>query len=175
MRTSGNTRREFLKGAAAVGMAGYWALGRGAWADDAKESSSPNEKLNIGLIGVMGRAEQSMAEEENAIASQHVVAICDVDQNHLAAAAKKFPKAEQYADFRQLLERNDLDAVMVTTADHCHAPATLMALNTGKHVYCEKPLTHTVQEARWVTEAATRNKRVTQMGTQIHAGDNYRR
>jgi predicted dehydrogenase len=169
------TRRGFIKAGAAAG-AGFWLTGRGAWAQPAGgTSTSPSEKLNLGLIGVMGRAEQSMSEEDNAVASQNIVALCDVDEKNLSKCAERFPKAEKYADFRKLLERKDIDAVMVSTADHTHAAATLMALNSGRHVYCEKPLTHTVAEARRVAETAARMKRVTQIGTQIHAGENYRR
>src|SRR4029077_16854109 len=87
----------------------------------------------------------------------------------------KFPKAKFTTDFRRLLDQKGIDAVIVATPDHTHAVATLAALRSGRHVYCEKPLTHTVSEARLVAETAAKHKRVTQMGTQIHAGDNYRR
>jgi predicted dehydrogenase len=167
-------RRDVLK-AAAAGLAGFWIGGRGAWADDAKEAVNPADKVRLGIIGVAGRAQGNLNEEDNAIASQEIVAICDVDHGNLNRAAQRFPKAEKYFDFRKLLERKDLDGVVISTADHCHAPATLIALATGKHVYCEKPLAHTVEEARRVAEAAKKYKRVTQMGTQIHAGSNYRR
>ena len=105
----------------------------------------------------------------------NVVALCDVDENYLGAAAKRFPKAQTYSDFRRLLEKKEIDAVVVATPDHTHAVATAAALHLGKHVYCEKPLTHTVHEARFIAELANKQKRVTQMGTQIHAGSNYRR
>lgn len=180
----GQSRRDLLKTIAIGGIgawgAGYWVGGRGAWAADEKPGepagkTSSDDKVRLGIIAVAGRAEGNLNEEDNAIAGQDIRAICDVDANNLAKAAKRFPKAETYSDFRKLLERNDLDAVVVSTADHCHAPATLIALSTGRHVYCEKPLTHTVEEARRVAETARKYKRVTQMGTQIHAGDNYRR
>ncbi|QOV87782.1 Gfo/Idh/MocA family protein [Humisphaera borealis] len=173
------SRRDLLK-AVAAGTAGYWVAGRGAWAADAKPGeppapTAPEDKVRLGIIAVAGRAEGNLNEEGNAIADQDIRAICDVDEANLAKAAKRFPKAETYKDFRKLLERTDLDAVVVSTADHCHAPASLIALSTGRHVYCEKPLAHTVEEARRVAEVAKKYKRVTQMGTQIHAGDNYRR
>ena len=173
------SRRDLLK-AVAAGTAGFWIAGRGVWAADEKPGEKPtatssDDKVRLGIIGVSGRAEGNLNEEGNAIADQDIRAICDVDENNLAKAAKRFPKAETYKDFRKLLERTDLDGVVVSTADHCHAPATLIALSTGRHVYCEKPLTHTVEEARRVAEVAKKYKRVTQMGTQIHAGENYRR
>lgn len=172
------TRRDFLKNAALTGAAGFWVGGRGAWAQAGpatRASTSPSEKLNLGIIGVGGRATGNLDEEDKAVASENIVAICDVDVTRLGKVGERFPKAQRYADFRKLIERSDLDAVVITTPDHTHAAATLMALNSGKHVYCEKPLTHTVEEARRVAEAAARNKRITQMGTQIHAGNNYRR
>src|SRR5580765_8634043 len=132
---------------------------------------SANEKLNIGVIGVANRAADNFA----AVSSQNIVALCDVDDNYLRVASQKCPAAKTYNDFRKLLERNDLDAVVVSTPDHTHAPATLMALRRGLHVYCEKPLTHTVSEARLVAETARKHKCVTQMGTQIHAEKDYRR
>lgn len=168
------SRRKLIQTSAA-GIAGFWVADRGL-AFGADDKTTPaEEKVRLGIIGVSGRAEGNLNEEGNAIADQDIRAICDVDENNLAKAAKRFPKAETYRDFRKLLERTDLDGVVISTADHCHAPATLIALSTGRHVYCEKPLTHTVEEARRVAEAARKYKRVTQMGTQIHAGDNYRR
>ena len=88
-----------------------------------------------------------------------------------ARRASSFPQAKFYTDFRKLLDQKGLDAVVVATPDHTHAVATLAALKAGLHVYCEKPLTHTVHEARVVAETAAKQKRVTQMGTQIHAGE----
>src|SRR5438552_2691748 len=133
---------------------------------------SANEKLNIAMIGTANRAREDLrgVQEEN------IVALCDIDDNFLAAAKEKFPAARTYNDFRKLLQQRDIDAVVVATADHTHAVATAAALRLGKHVYCEKPLTHTVYEARAVAKLAARNKHLaTQMGTQIHATSNYRR
>lgn len=138
-----------------------------------KRSWAPNEKLNIAAIGTQNRA----ANDILAVASENIVALCDVDSNYLAQAAAKYPAARTYRDFRVMLEKEaeKIDAVVVGTPDHIHAPASAMSLRLGKHVYCEKPLTHTVQEARVLAELATQNDLVTQLGTQIHAGDNYRR
>lgn len=109
--------------------------------------------------------------------SVEVAALCDVDANHLAAAAKKFPQAKTYSDYREMLaELGDaVDGVVVSTPDHTHAPATMTALNAGKPVYCQKPLTHQVVEARRLREVAEKNKLVTQMGIQIHSHQAYRR
>lgn len=158
------SRRSFLRGSAAAG-AGVFFIGRGGQAQPA------NNKLNIGVVGVANRAGENL----RGVSTENIVALCDVDANFLEAAAKNYPGAGRYRDFRSMLDRSDLDAVVVSTADHTHAIATAMALRSGRHVYCEKPLTHTVSEARIVAELARERNRVTQMGTQIHAGENYRR
>ena len=133
--------------------------------------AGPNEKLNIGIIGTSGRALGNIEGVEG----QNIVAVCDIDDRLLAAAKDRFPKAVAYEDFRRLMERRDLDAVVISTADHTHAPAASMALRMRKHVYCEKPLAHSVVEARTLARLAAESKQATQMGTQIHATDNYRR
>src|SRR5580765_3503222 len=166
MASSPSPRRDFLK-QTALAASGTLLLG----CQHLKRKVSPNDKLNLGIIGVANRAAENFA----AVASQNIVALCDVDDNYLRAASQKCPAAKTYNDFRKLLERNDLDAVVVSTPDHVHAVATVMALRKGLHVYCEKPLTHTVSEARLVAETARKHKRITQMGTQIHAEKNYRR
>ena len=160
------TRREFLKQTTATC---GWLLGGVALARARK--ISPNDKLNIGVIGVAHQGNYNLTN----VATENIVALCDVDDTFLAATAKRFPNAKTYNDFRRLLEQKDLDAVVVATPDHTHAVATVAALKSGRHVYCEKPLTHTLSECRAVMETARRNKRVTQLGTQIHAGANYRR
>lgn len=160
------SRRRFLQQSALFG-AGAFISSRAGFA----RTLSPNDKLNIGVVGVAGRG----GDDLQGVSSQNIVALCDVDDNNLDAAMAKYPKAARYNDFRKLLDRNDLDAVVVGTPDHTHAPITVMALKAGLHVYCEKPLTHSVAEARIVAETARKHKRVTQIGTQIHAGDNYRR
>ncbi len=160
------TRREFLQtiSTTAAGLVIGSAGSRG-WA------RSPNEKLNIGIIGVNHRGRANF----DAVLSQNIAALCDVDARYLGEAAKRHPNAKTYRDFRKLLDQKDLDAVTVSTPDHCHAPASAMALRAGKHVYCEKPLSHSVYEARKVAELALETGLATQMGTQIHANDNYRR
>jgi hypothetical protein len=135
------------------------------------QSRSPNEKLNIGIIGVHSRGAANMAATE----SENIVALCDVDENYLTEAAKKHPKAKTYIDWRKMLDQKYIDAVVVSTTEHTHALASVMAMKRGKHVYCEKPLAHSVYEARVMRETCKQMKVATQMGTQIHATDNYRR
>jgi predicted dehydrogenase len=161
------TRRRFLQ-TTTLATAGAW-LTRG---QSGPRRLSANEKLNIGVIGTAHRA----GEDIKGVAHENIVALCDIDDNFLAAAKEKFPDAKTYNDFRKLLEQPDIDAVVIGTPDHTHAVATAAALHLGKHVYCEKPLTHTVYEARAITQLAAKNKHLaTQMGTQIHASNNYRR
>lgn len=132
-----------------------------------------NEKLNIASVGTSGRAGANLA----GVASENIVAVADVDATMLEAAVKQYPGARRYEDFRVMLEKeaDNLDAVVVSTPDHTHAVAAAQAMKMGKHVYCEKPLAHTVHEVRHLTDLAREEKLITQMGTQIHAGDNYRR
>lgn len=164
------SRREFLTRSAAAGALALGFQHRPSWSE---ETSSPNDRLNVAAVGTMGRAGEDMA----GVASQNIVAMCDVDENSLGQAALRYPAARKYRDFRVMLEKeaDKIDAVVVGTPDHTHAPAAAMALRLKKHVYCEKPLAHTVFEARTLARLAKENNLVTQMGTQIHAGDNYRR
>jgi predicted dehydrogenase len=131
-----------------------------------------NEKLNIAAIGVGGRGASNLGD----VSSENIVALCDVAEPYLNQAACRHPQARTERDYRRLFDHaREFDAVVVSTTEHTHAFATLPALQLGKHVYCEKPLTHNVWEARVIREAAEKAKVATQMGTQIHAGDNYRR
>jgi predicted dehydrogenase len=166
------TRRRFLHGSAAAAAA--LSLGaRVLRADDKKTPAS--EKLNVAVIGVAGQGEYNWTQL-NKTDEANIVALCDVDEKRTGKVRETFPKATFYTDWRKLLDgEKGLDAVLVATPDHNHAIITLAALNRNLHVYCEKPLTHTVAEARLVAETAAKKKRVTQMGTQIHAGSNYRR
>jgi predicted dehydrogenase len=159
------SRRSFLKSTAAalVATVGAPYVVRGGLRAD---------KLNIGVIGVQNRAWANLTS----VAHENIVALCDVDTNYLARAGDHFKGAKRFVDFREMLAADlDLDAVVVSTPDHTHAPAASMALRKGMHVYCEKPLTHNVWEARRLAELAAARGAVTQMGTQIHAGENYRR
>jgi predicted dehydrogenase len=164
MRT---TRREFVQGAALAGAA---VLGLPGFV----RSRSPSEKLRIAIIGCGGRGAANMKP----MLGETIVALCDVDENNLLKAAQQVPQAKKFRDFRKLyddLKDSEFDAVVVSTTEHTHAFATLPALQRKKHVYCEKPLTHNVVEARLITETAKKAGIATQMGTQIHASGNYRR
>ena len=163
-------RRDFLR----ISGAGAAAVSTGVWSQSAaKASQAASEKLNVACVGTANRA----AADVSGVAGENIVAVCDIDKNYLDRAAAQFPDARTYVDYREMIdkEKGKIDAVVVGTADHNHAPATIRAIRNGMHVYCEKPLTHTVKEARLVAEAAKEHGVATQMGTQIHAGDNYRR
>ena len=163
-------RRQFIQRSAAVGL-----LASGFHINPARaaDSKSPNEKLNIAIVGCGNKGRHNLDQ----LVSENIVALCDVDTKYLGSAAEKFPQAPQHRDYRKLLDADhkQIDAVVVSTADHTHAPAASVALDLSKHVYCEKPLTHTVLEARALARLAAKNKLATQMGTQVHAGTNYRR
>ena len=168
MKTKTIQRRQFLKSTAAAG-AGLLIMPSGTLFG----ASAASNKLNIALIGAYGRAKAHY----DAISSENVVALCDVNEEHLAIAAKEFPKAKHDVDWRKCLERDDLDAVVCCTTDHTHAFVANWAMNRGLHVYCEKPLGNTVEEARVVraTYLANRDKLATQQGTQRHAYENFNR
>lgn len=156
------SRRTFL-GATAAATLGAPYIAR---------AQNPNEKLNIAIIGAGGRGGANL----QGVSSENIVALCDVNGANLDAAAAQYPNARKVKDFRRLYDHaGEFDAVVVSTCEHTHAFATLPALQLGKHVYCEKPLTHSIYEARVIREAANKARVSTQMGTQIHAGDNYRR
>ncbi len=161
-------RRACVKGGAAV-LAGYWVAGHAASA----APSSPNEKLDLAVIGCARRGAANLA----GVAGENLVALCDVDDRQAGPAYAKYPQAKKYRDFRIMLDQvgAKIDAVVVSTPDHTHAPAAVTAMRMGKHCYCEKPLAHTVYEVRVMRETARKHHCVTQLGTQIHAGDNYRR
>ncbi|MCA9190768.1 MAG: Gfo/Idh/MocA family oxidoreductase [Planctomycetales bacterium] len=165
-----HNRRGFLRALSA----GSIAVGYGYHSGFAMaQSRSVAEKLNIACIGTANRA----AEDIKGVEHENIIALCDVDSNNLQRQAANFPGVKTYADYREMLDREGdrIDAVVVGTTDHHHAPATIRAIRAGKHVYCEKPLTHTVEEARIIALAAKKHGVATQLGTQIHAGDNYRR
>jgi len=129
------------------------------------------EKLNIAGIGVGGMGGSNLA----ACRTENVVALCDVDFGHAAKTFAQYPRAKQYKDFRVMLDRQkDIDAVIVATPDHTHAVAALAAIQRGKHVYVQKPMAHSVYEARVLTEAARKHKVASQMGNQGRSGDGAR-
>ncbi len=161
-------RRQFLTSAVGCG-AGLIILSNSRSA----RSYQANEKLNLAMIGAGGRGAQNLVE----VADQNIVALCDVDQRTAGPSFEKYPQSKPYADYRRLLHELDqqIDAVVVSTTNHVHAPASIMAMKMGKHCYCEKPLAHNVYEARLAAHVADQHKVATQMGTQIHASDNFRR
>src|SRR5438477_1452626 len=131
-----------------------------------------NNKLNIAVIATGGRGGSNLAS----VSSENIVALCDVNAKNLDAAAAKHPNARKFSDFRKVFDQaQEFDAVVVSTCEHTHAFATMLALQHRKHVSCEKPLTHNIWEARKIREEAAKTKAATQMGIQIHANDNYRR
>jgi predicted dehydrogenase len=131
-----------------------------------------NDKLGIAIIGVGGQGGFSLGSLAKI---EHIVALCDVDSKRVAKERAEHSGAIFTQDFREVVSRKDVDAVAVCTPDHTHAPIAMAALKANKHVYCEKPLCHTVFEVQALMQEAKARKLVTQMGTQIHAGDNYRR
>ncbi len=163
-------RRQFLRNAsvASAAIAAVpWSTARAA----GPRRISPNEKLNLGVIGVSGRGGENL----DGVKGQNIVALCDVDRTKLGAAAARFPGCGTFTDYRRLLDRTDLDGVVVSTPDHNHAIIAIAALQSGRPTYCEKPLTHTLSELRRLTEVARKSGLPTQTGNQIHATANYRR
>lgn len=142
-----------------------------AWFWNRRKKSSPNERLNIGVVGVANRGGANL----KGVSGENIVALCDVDSNYLDKAKETYPDAKQYSDFFRLIDDKNVEAVVISTPDHTHAVATMAALDSGLPVYCEKPLTHTVSEARAIGDKARSLKLATQMGNQIHASSNYRR
>jgi predicted dehydrogenase len=145
-----------------------------AGAAAAAPATTQTKKLNIGIVGVGGRGFDHV-REIHALPSANIIALCDIDVNYLVQAARTVTKAATFVDFRDMLKVPELEGVVVATPDHTHAVITAAALRAGKHVYCEKPLTHTIREARAIMDLAEQTKRVTQLGIQIHSMDNYRR
>jgi predicted dehydrogenase len=157
------TRRQFNR-------ATLFAAGAVATAPAFLRGQNLNNKLNIAMIAAGGRGAANL----NSVKSENIVALCDVNAKALDQAGAKHPQAKKYRDFRKLFdEASAFDAVVVSTCEHTHAFATMLALRAGKHVYCEKPLTHGIWEARQIREAAAKARVATQMGIQIHAGRNY--
>jgi len=164
---SRSTRRSFLKASAGVAAGGYFIGGELS----GRAAQSPSERIRIAGIGVGGKGDSDIS---HAGMFGDVVAICDIDEGTLGNKAKQFPKAKKYFDFRKMFEEmgSSIDAVTVSTPDHTHACAASQALRMGKHVYCQKPLTYTVKEARTLRDLANEKKLCTQMGNQgtAHSG-----
>ena len=161
-------RRDFLK-TSVLGGTGMVFLEN----SQSARAYAANEKLNLAIIGVCGQGESNCGN----VASENLVALCDVDERRADATAKRYPQARRFVDFRKMLDEihKQIDAVVVSTPDHTHAVAAVAAMKLSKHVYCEKPLTRTVHEARVMHQTAQRCKVVTQMGNQGSASEGLRR
>jgi predicted dehydrogenase len=163
------SRRQFI-GGATLASAGFMivpshVLGQGG-------SKPPSQKLNIAGIGVGGQGGHDISQ----MTDENIVALCDVDTAHAGGTFRRYPDAKIYKDYRKMLaEQTDIDAVVIATPDHQHAIIAMAAIKMGKHVYCEKPLTHTVWEARQLAQAAREHKVATQMGNQGQASEETRR
>ncbi len=163
------SRREFLRAgataAAALTIAPRHVLGMGP--------ISPSDKLNIACVGVGGRGGSNL----DGVSRQNIVALCDVDTRHAGRAFKRYPTVKHYRDFRKMLDEmhKQIDAVVVSTPDHTHAVACMAAIKRGKHVYCEKPLAHSIYEIRQLMKAAREHKVVTQLGNQGHSSGDIRK
>lgn len=168
MNRLSKNRRDFIK-QSGLGLAGI------ALAPHFLRAAVPKNRLRTAHIGVggMGGADLKAISSHKLV---DVVALCDVDSNNLSAAKKLHPKAMVYSDYRIMLQEmgEAIDAVIVSTPDHTHAPASMMAMNIGKPVYCQKPLTHHVSEARAMRKLAEQKNLVTQMGIQVHSFYDYR-
>ncbi|HEY5911416.1 MAG TPA: Gfo/Idh/MocA family oxidoreductase [Verrucomicrobiae bacterium] len=161
-------RRDFLRTCAFAGTAGLILPNT-----TLVGANAPSNKLNVALIGTWGRGEAHFG----GLSTENVVALCDINEEHLAFGAKRFPGAKQYVDWRQCLDQKDIEAVVCCTADHTHAFVANWSLNRGKHVYCEKPLGNSVEETRVVRAnyLKNKNKLATQVGTQRHEIENFNR
>jgi predicted dehydrogenase len=166
----GSTRRQFLR-ATSTAVAGVMIVPRHVIAGSGQ--TAPSDKVNVAGIGVGGQGESDINEISK---ESNIVALCDVDSRRAANTFKKFPDTKQYRDFRKMLDEQskNIDAVVVATPDHFHAVAAMAAIKRGKHVYCEKPLAHSIHEVRELMKAARDHKVVTQLGNQGHSFDSIR-
>ena len=163
------TRRQFLRRSAA-GVAAFTVLRSGVLGLNG--ATSANSRLNIAGIGIGGQGAGDLGQME----TENIVALCDVDEAYAGRIFNKYAQAKRFQDYRKMLdEMKDIDAVVIATPDHHHAFASMAAIRAGKHVYCEKPLTHSVWEARQVAQAARVAKVATQMGNQGQASEETRR
>jgi len=160
------TRRGFVAGASAAAFA---IVPRHVFGG--ARHVAPSEKLNVAGIGVGGMGRHNLAQVE----TENIVALCDVDHDYAAGTFKKYPDARVYTDFRRMLaEQPEIDAVVIATPDHTHAVIAMAAIRAGKHVYCQKPLTHDVYESRMLAKAAREAGVATQMGIQGHSTEGVR-
>ncbi len=174
MHRSTLTRRRFIKTSTAVAAglllpAWYLEELRGHAAETKPRSA--NDKPGLALIGTGSRGKSLLKEAEK---FGNITAICDVDQEHLLEVAKLYPAAVAYKDFRKLLKRSDVDAVLIATPDHWHALVAIAAMRAGKDVYCEKPMTHTIEQGQRLIKVVEETKRVFQVGSQQRSDARFR-
>ena len=169
MKNSANSRRDFLKKAGLLSagitiLPGHTVSGLG--------HRAPSDKLNIAGVGIGGKGHTNL----KGMATENIVGLCDVDWKYADICFKEFPGAKRYWDWRKMFDEmsSSFDGVMVATADHSHAAIAATAITLGKHVYCQKPLTHSVYESRLLTRLAAKHKVATQMGNQGNSGDGVR-
>jgi len=159
------SRRNFI-GTTAAAVAGFSIIPRNAVAG--LGHVAPSDKLNIAGIGIGGKGKVNIAN----MPGQNIVALCDVDWDYANPVFEKYPKAKKYTDFRKMLDKQkDIDAVVIATPDHTHTVTAVAAMELGKHVYLQKPLTHSVWESRYLTKLAEKTGVVTQMGNEGHSSD----
>lgn len=165
-----NSRRDFIRKGAALA-AGFTIIPKHAVSGLGYKA--PSDKLNIAGVGIGGKGHPNIA----AMSSENIVALCDVDWKYADKCFREFPGARRYRDWRRMFDESGstIDAVMVATADHTHAAISATALTLGRHVYCQKPLTHSIYESRLLTRLAERYKTATQMGNQGNSGDGVRK
>ncbi|MBR7106207.1 MAG: Gfo/Idh/MocA family oxidoreductase, partial [Opitutales bacterium] len=163
-------RRKFLENSALLGGAMFLPA-----CATAPKKLGANEKMNVALIGVGGIGKLSIAKLRNAKRARFA-AFCDVDDVRAAPGYNEFPKVPRFTDFRRMLDKMDkeIDGVVISTPDHMHYPISAWALKMGKHVYCQKPLTRTIWEARQLNKIANETGLITQMGNQGHTFDGWR-
>ena len=163
-RVHSSTRRQFVSGAAAA--TAFTIVAPHALGGPGRKA--PSDKLNIAGIGIGGKGHGDI----RSVPTENLVALCDVDDHQVARSAKEFPKARTWADYRKMLEQQkDIDAVMIATPDHSHAVIAMAAIKLGKHVFCQKPLAHSVHECRMLGQAAKEAKVATQLGNQGQASE----
>jgi predicted dehydrogenase len=170
-KKAGVTRRAFLGTVGAT--AGLLVIQRHVLGATSVEGLAPSDRISLAIIGCGGRGAENIGDLRNQKMTQNIVALCDVDQARSGKTFAEFPQAKAYKDFRKMLDEMDksIDAVLVAIPDHAHAVAAMAAIKHGKHIYCEKPLAHSVMEVRALQKAAKEHKVVSQLGNQGHSFD----
>ncbi|MEM7233865.1 MAG: Gfo/Idh/MocA family oxidoreductase [Planctomycetota bacterium] len=170
------TRRQLLGGVALAG-ASYWVAPRGTRAAEKAGAVSANEKLDIAVIGIGGRGRANLNGVAKLKDEANIVALCDVDDKRAGDAYRKFPKAEKFYDYRHMFDKmgKSIDGVVISTPDHAHFHPSMVSLQLGKHLYCEKPMAHSVWQSRQMTRLAREKKVATQLGVQRHTIPNMHR